>query len=506
MSGQAPPPYLLLFEQIPRGYTQLPTLPRTALVEKLHNAIQSSRFVLLSAPSEYGKTTVMNLFILRYTAVHCIPISFYTPDVIANELVATHGLDVLQKSCQLPQDVGKDQLVVFMLDDAQSKFEDKSFWNSLIEGSDQWLPANVRFVISAIHILAKGIHDRPKEIDRLSCKFTRDDFLLGNEEAIGLFYYPGIENDNRVPKQLESPELRDLIFRECNGHVGALTTVVKELCRVSRRGFKKSVEDVISFYKSDQLPKYIPCFSGWHMQPTPKLKSFLSKYLTGGLDCGPEWSGEDKECFTSLKAAGILTGSENSNIEFTCRLAERYYTKEIFPNRGVENPSSLHGLIRKVIGSMSMSFIERTITPTYEFPLTTNSFLAQVMTGIALWTLPSCPICPDISPTFPHAAHRIGDEFDFYVGAGLCWGIDVRLNGEETDIVEARLSTTEINTSTLPVTDFVVVDIRGTKTGGLENIPRTPNRVTVVFKLTDFSRCRCVFGESEGSELIHLQW
>ncbi|ETM33782.1 hypothetical protein L914_18995 [Phytophthora nicotianae] len=242
------------------------------------------------------------------------------------------------------------------------------------------------------------------------------------------------------------------------------------------------------------------------MQPTPKLKSFLSKYLTGGLDCGPEWSGEDKECFTSLKAAGILTGSENSNIEFTCRLAERYYTKEIFPNRGVENPSSLHGLIRKVIGSMSMSFIERTITPTYEFPLTTNSFLAQVMTGIALWTLPSCPICPDVSPTFPHATHRIGDEFDFYVGAGLCWGIDVRLNGEETDIVEARLSTTEMNTSTLPVTDFVVVDIRGTKTGGLENIPRTPNRVTVVFKLTDFSRCRCVFGESEGSELIHLQW
>ncbi|ETI33553.1 hypothetical protein F443_19759 [Phytophthora nicotianae P1569] len=474
MSGQAPPPYLLLFEQIPRGYTQLPTLPRTALVEKLHNAIQSSRFVLLSAPSEYGKTTVMNLFILRYTAVHCIPISFYTPDVIANELVATHGLDVLQKSCQLPQDVGKDQLVVFMLDDAQSKFEDKSFWNSLIEAL----------------ISATGEYD----------------FLLGNEEAIGLFYYPGIENDNRVPKQLESPELRDLIFRECNGHVGALTTVVKELCRVSRRGFKKSVEDVISFYKSDQLPKYIPCFSGWHMQPTPKLKSFLSKYLTGGLDCGPEWSGEDKECFTSLKAAGILTGSENSNIEFTCRLAERYYTKEIFPNRGVENPSSLHGLIRKVIGSMSMSFIERTITPTYEFPLTTNSFLAQVMTGIALWTLPSCPICPDISPTFPHATHRIGDEFDFYVGADLCWGIDVRLNGEETDIVEARLSTTEMNTSTLPVTDFVVVDIRGTKTGGLENIPRTPNRVTVVFKLTDFSRCRCVFGESEGSELIHLQW
>ncbi|KAF4032956.1 putative AAA domain-containing protein [Phytophthora infestans] len=495
----------LTFVQIPRGYTSPPTLPRTALVEKLHDAIQSSRFVFLSAPSNYGKTTVMNLFILRYTSVHCIPISFLDiPDVTANELVAAHGLDVFQKSCQLSQAVKKDQLVVYMLRDAQSKFDDKLFWKSLIEDSAQWLPANVRFVISAIHLLQADFHDRPQEIDNLPCKFTRDDFLLGDEEALGFFYYPGNEHDSRVPKQLESPELRDLIFRECNGHVGALASVVVELVRVSRHDYK-SVDGVISFYKSHRMLTFIPCFTALHMEPPPQHQKLLTKWLTVGFSCGSDWSDEEKECFVSLQAAGILMGSESSNIEFTCRLAQRCYTNALFPSRGLENPSSLNDLIRKVIGSMSMTFIGHSIFPTYEFPLTTASFLSQFMSGLLLWTLPSCPICPDMSRTFPSATHRVGDEFDFYVNADLHWGIDVRLNGEEIDELETRLNAADLN-SALPVTEFVVVDIRGTRTGGLEDISRTPNRVTVVFKLGDFSRCQCVFGECEASELIMLQW
>ncbi|KAG3103984.1 hypothetical protein PI124_g16538 [Phytophthora idaei] len=169
------------------------------------------------------------------------------------------------------------------------------------------------------------------------------------------------------------------------------------------------------------------------MEPTPTLQKVLIKWLTGDRNAKLQWSEEDKECISSLKEAGILTGAESEIIEFTCRLAQRYYTKKLFPNRGVENPSSLHDLIRKVIGSMLMSFIKRSIAPTYEFPLTTASFLSQFMTGIALSTLPNCPICPDVSPTFPRATRRIGDEFDFYIGDDLRWGINVRLNGEEVD-------------------------------------------------------------------------
>ncbi|KAG3087556.1 hypothetical protein PC122_g8796 [Phytophthora cactorum] len=140
MPEQAPPETPLLFREFSTDYTRLPTLPRTALVEKLHAAVKSSRFVLLSAPSGYGKTTLMNLFIFQNPSAHCIPISFLKEN--PNEAVAAHGLDVLHKSWQQPKDVAKDQPVVFMLDDAQAMFDDKMFWNFLIEDSAQWLPAN----------------------------------------------------------------------------------------------------------------------------------------------------------------------------------------------------------------------------------------------------------------------------------------------------------------------------------------------------------------------------
>ncbi|KAG3022893.1 hypothetical protein PC120_g7856 [Phytophthora cactorum] len=171
MPEQAPPETPLLFREFSTDYTRLPTLPRTALVEKLHAAVKSSRFVLLSAPSGYGKTTLMNLFIFQNPSAHCIPISFLKEN--PNEAVAAHGLDVLHKSWQQPKDVAKDQPVVFMLDDAQAMFDDKMFWNFLIEDSAQWLPANVRFVISAIHLLGERILERPEEITNLPCKLSR---------------------------------------------------------------------------------------------------------------------------------------------------------------------------------------------------------------------------------------------------------------------------------------------------------------------------------------------
>ncbi|KAG6952607.1 hypothetical protein JG688_00013196 [Phytophthora aleatoria] len=135
------------------------------------------------------------------------------------------------------------------------------------------------------------------------------------------------------------------------------------------------------------MPRYIRHFSTKHMEPTSTLQKVLIKWLTGDRNVKLQWSEEDKECISSLKEAGILTDAESEIVEFTCRLAQRYYTKKLFPNRGVENPSSLHDLIWKVIGSMSMSFIKRSIAPTYEFPLTTASFLSQFITGIALSTL-----------------------------------------------------------------------------------------------------------------------
>ena len=56
----------------------------------------------------------------------------------------------------------------------------------------------------------------------------------------------------------------------------------------------------------------------------------------------------------------------------------------------------------------------------------------------------------------------------------------------------------------LAAKEYAVIDLRGSKSGIITNVVRKPERITVIFKLGDFSSCRCIFGLVEDSTPIML--
>lgn len=56
----------------------------------------------------------------------------------------------------------------------------------------------------------------------------------------------------------------------------------------------------------------------------------------------------------------------------------------------------------------------------------------------------------------------------------------------------------------LAVKDYAVIDFRGNERGEPTRVDRYPERITVFFKLGDFSTCRCIFGLDEDKDPIHL--
>lgn len=56
----------------------------------------------------------------------------------------------------------------------------------------------------------------------------------------------------------------------------------------------------------------------------------------------------------------------------------------------------------------------------------------------------------------------------------------------------------------LGVNDYAVVDFRGNSKGTISGIKRRDKRITVFFKLGDFSSCRCIF-EQKQAIMINLE-
>ena len=53
--------------------------------------------------------------------------------------------------------------------------------------------------------------------------------------------------------------------------------------------------------------------------------------------------------------------------------------------------------------------------------------------------------------------------------------------------------------------EYAVVDLRGSRSGKVTKVRRHPKRITVFFKLSDFSTCECVFGDASSSVHITLK-
>ena len=98
----------------------------------------------------------------------------------------------------------------------------------------------------------------------------------------------------------------------------------------------------------------------------------------------------------------------------------------------------------------------------------------------------------------------IDREIDFYLNGSLRWGIELLVNGDGIGEHMAQFAANG-KYAALAVKDYAIVDLRCNLDGIVTNVIRKPERITVFFKVGDFSSCRCIFGLDEDPELIFLK-
>ncbi|KAF0713466.1 Aste57867_4320 [Aphanomyces stellatus] len=406
---------------------------------------------------------------------------------------------------ELDQDVGKRFTVVF-LDDAQSQYEDKDFWTGLIKYSPRWMSTNIRFIISATHLLACGVAS-PVEFVLLK-KLKREEFLLSDSEARQLLNFP----ITGLPDEMKSENVLQFLIGECGGLVGALRMAIDFLqyhFRKEPRGIKPKDSLVLQMCLSREFNlEMARCFGTGRLDPNMDAndikfvkRCFVEDYILAG-----NLANEEKKSHQWLEMAGILVTSPDNFICFSSPLAKRYIFEKIFPERNNENPTSLDELIEKVIGSMSAHTLSQS-TVQRKFPKEAV-FQHLFMAGLALHTKPTCAICPELSKRFPGGSNASGGdsidgEIDFYLDGDLRWGIELLVCGRG---IGEHLSRFDANGkySSLDVKDYVVVDLRQHKTVASYNISKKPKRITVFFDDGDFTVAKCLFKLENDMRTIHL--
>jgi len=480
-----------------RDGLKLPYLTRNGLMERIYDALDiRTRFILFETPSGYGKTSLLTLFAHRYRRINCIPVSFL--DVrSALDLLVTIGIDLVGRQTTLNNN--EDQSYVVMIDDAQAKYGDESFWDFLIK-STSWLPSNIQFIISATHTL-KGDIESPIEFDSINVKFFRKDFLMDDVEAGQFLQLDGIG----LPFNMRKPNFMQLLIRECNGLIGALRISVDAIATHFKKNSDPDEDALTTYFLSQEfLYEISQCFGGHHMTITsPELKSFLVKVLTEG----PNFHSDDLDSLVSpLEKAGILVRSqEESIVKFLSPLAEKYYSNWLFPDRAFVDPQCLHDLIKQAIANMSASLFMNSLVFGNVFP--NDAILrCQFITGLKVNTRPTCSIWQELGRAFPESAsglsERVDGKTDIYLKQ-LGWGIALLTNGQAMPERMDQFQFTE-NMKYVPLgaKDHVVVDLRCGDCGEMTNVSRHPKRITVFLKWNDWSTCECIFGDS--NSLVHI--
>ncbi|KAL3666331.1 hypothetical protein V7S43_008583 [Phytophthora oleae] len=306
-----------------------PHLPRAALVEKLHDAVLATNFVLLSSPPFSGKTALLTLFHGRYwAAINCVLISLNNSDP-ASQTLSQHGIDVFKQKCLLGDD---GAMTVVMLYDSQCQYDGKSFWTSLVEGSGSWITPNVRFVISTRHSVESEWMDCPVEFQSFKKVIMRGDLLLGDTEARRL-----LDLESGLPSRMRTPVVDEVIIRECAGHIGALRKFIDRVAKHFEKTFPQE-QEVLVFYLSGPLVGTMGGLFGGYTAVTltlsSELRDFLIKcFLNHSDTIPPPMEGDDRRCFTQLMEEGNIAQDADSVVTFTSLLAGRCCSKYLFPKR-----------------------------------------------------------------------------------------------------------------------------------------------------------------------------
>lgn len=468
-------------------------IPRTRLIQDMVHHLKVSRFLILDSPPASGKTSLLQLFAksmpLSYH-IHAISFLRLTPGI---EIFQERGLDLVKQECKFGPD---HPPVVFMIDDAQMKYNEEEFWFLLIKNLPVWLESTkVKFIISATHMLELGV-DSPVEFGNLP-RVTRDDLAVSSDE-FNMLTSAWLHFD------WDSTYLKTVIANECGGSIGAIQIAVYEITEQfgKMKELYPSESDVLQFFLSERfIVRTRRCFGVQLPTPTSTLRSFLVTCLFQRAPKIPLLREEDIKCLSILQKAGVLLEYSNGDIGFSSPLAKRFFTNALFPNRSRTNPDSLKSLVMDSLKRLSSSLLQNSAL-SGSFPKEAV-FQHLLMQSLALSTPPCCAVLPELSEVCPNDAgierRSIPGQIDFYLDGNLRWGIEILVNGDRVGAHIARFSPSG-KYHPLHVKDYVVIDFRP---GPVSAVALHEKRVTVFFSTVDFSTCSCIFGmDSEPVELI----
>jgi energy-coupling factor transporter ATP-binding protein EcfA2 len=476
-------------------------LERPELLEKLTGLVAQYRFVRLTSPASSGKSSLLKLYQHSLKNANVVWISCLSLES-CDQLLLKEGIDFSNKTTT--EKLGKKATIVF-LDDAQAKYENIEFWGLLIKSSPNWLPSNVRFIISSTHLLSGG-GPSPLAFQALP-KLERSDFLLDPIESNKFLEMSVIG----LPERLKIDKLKQVITRECGGLIGALRQSVDSLKERFAKDAKPSEPALLQhFLSNDLLSNMCRSFGETHSDPIENdSKRFLKMIMVDGVFTKSWTDQQDQDTYSLLKNTGVLIEFPNKTFGFSSQLAKRYYYNKIFPDRAkTTNPSNLEELIRKVIGNMSATILKNSTTPG-DFPKEAV-FQHLFMEGLARYTMHDCCICPELSKIFPSgiinsSIHQtIPGEIDFYLNGDLRWGIELLVNGDGIGEHIDRFTLPDGKFVSLAVKDYTVVDFRRNSTGQPTNISKHSNRITVFFQKDDYSIAHCIFGQDSDIVEINL--
>eukprot|EP00835_Amoeboradix_gromovi_P001360 NODE_60_length_25605_cov_0.732377.p9 type:complete len:267 gc:universal NODE_60_length_25605_cov_0.732377:12163-11363(-) len=128
-------------------------LERKQLVSELDSVVSLNAIVLISSPAGSGKSSSYKLYKAAARNKRVIGISCLKKESLF-EVLTSKGIDLEKEK------IGKmisNKTTVIFLDDAQAKYGEARFWEHLVKSAGIWLPANIRFIISATHSLSEGV-------------------------------------------------------------------------------------------------------------------------------------------------------------------------------------------------------------------------------------------------------------------------------------------------------------------------------------------------------------
>ncbi|KAH9142473.1 hypothetical protein AeRB84_013461 [Aphanomyces euteiches] len=191
---------------------------REAILNRMYKSISGeedrNRFLLLNSPAASGKTSLLQMFQCKYQTDDLV-IHYVSMRVSGDPWLSLIevGLNYWKQKCRY------EKHVIYILDDAQCIYDKQMFWSALFKVSRIYFGVDVRFIISATHVITFGEDSSPPEF-RQQETIGRDDLLLSIDQAFALL-------DSNAPLGLQSSlqnyfELKKTIVEHCNGLIGAL--------------------------------------------------------------------------------------------------------------------------------------------------------------------------------------------------------------------------------------------------------------------------------------------